>query len=166
MNFPISLSSRIVFIASFAAFMFVLGVMHGERSAGQRHIDYIEAQAAKSIAIVKRHQGIVAKAEVKMLDRVNVIYKQGEEIEKLIPIYITGLDDQRFSVSNGWVRLYDSAFSGEPPIAATELDHEPSELPISAISEVNTHNATACRQWREQALGWREFYDQIRKASK
>lgn len=158
MNLPVSLSTRLIFIVAFAGFMFILGVLHGERKAGQKHIDYVNAQAQQTIKVIKRQQDVVVKTEVKMQDRIQVIYKQGAEIEKLVPIYITGLDDQHFSVSNGWVRLYDAAFSGDPPGAPTEFDHEPSELPISAISEVNTHNATSCRQWREQALGWREFY--------
>lgn len=153
--------ARCAFFALSSLVFFAFGVTYGERRAGQKHIDYVQAQAAKSIAIAKRQQEIVVKTEVKMRDRVNVIYKQGEEIEKLVPIYITGLDDQRFSVSNGWVRLYDAAFAGESPGPATEFDHEPAGIPISAISEVTTHNATSCRQWREQALGWREFYTKL-----
>ncbi len=158
--------ARAAFFALSALVFFAFGVTHGERRAGQKHIDYVQAQAEKSIKIAKQQQEAAFKTEIKYRDRINVIYKQGAEIEKQIPIYITVSDDQRFAVSNGWVRLYDAAFTGELTSAAADTDHEPSELPISAIAEINTHNATACRQWREQALGWREFYENLRKASK
>lgn len=161
----VPLWGRFVFVAVLAFAFYVLGIAKGEQKAGQRHIDYVQAQAQKSIRIAKRQQEIVVKTEIKVRDRVHVIYKQGEEIEKLVPIYITSADDQRFAVSNGWVRLYDAAFSGDSPGPATEFDARPSEIPISAIAEVTAHNATSCRQWREQALAWREYYQGIRNAS-
>lgn len=153
--------ARVGFVGLFALTFYAFGVTHGERVEGQRHIDYVNAQAQAAIKLVQRQQEVVVKTEVKMRDRVQVIYKQGEEIEKQVPIYITSIDDQRFAVSNGWVRLYDAAFAGEPPGPATELDHEPARISTAAIAEANAFNATACRQWREQALGWREFYSQL-----
>lgn len=157
--------ARLAFVALFAFSFYALGVSRGEQRAGQRHIDYVQAQAKQSIKIAQRQQEVVVKTEVKMRDRVQVIYKQGEEIEKQVPIYITSLDDQRFAVSNGWVRLYDAAFAGESPGPATELDHEPARISTAAIADANAFNATVCRQWREQALGWREFYANQQRVS-
>lgn len=153
--------ARLAFVCLFGFSFYALGISKGEQRTGQRHIDYVQAQAQQAIKITKRQQEVVVKTEVRMRDRVQVIYKQGEEIEKLVPVYITDADDQRFSVSNGWVRLYDAAFAGESPGPATELDHEPAGIPTAAIAEVTIHNATSCRQWREQALEWREFYAKL-----
>lgn len=158
--------ARAGFLALFALTMFAFGVTHGERRAGQKHIDYVQTQAQKAIKIVQRQQEVVTKTEVKVRERVRVIYKQGEEIEKQVPVYITSADNGLFGVNVGFVRIVDAAWSGEPPEPASESDRESSRIPLATVAQVAAHNATSCRQWREQALEWRVYYEKLQKASK
>lgn len=154
-----SLSTRIAIILILSLGAYVLGYLRGTDRESAKHDQYVAKQAAAATTVERRYQQIATKTEQTQRERVRIIYLQGAEIEKQVPVFVPKLDDERFAVSNGWVRIYDAAFSGEATGAASESDREPSELPISAIAEVNAHNATACRQWREQALGWRKFYE-------
>lgn len=140
------------------AALYVLGMLHGERAAGQQHVDYITAQAARSVVIAKAQAQVVVRTEIKYRDRIRTVFVKGAEIEKLVPVYVTRADDERFGVNAGFVRSYNAAWAGEPAGAADDADREPAGIPLSEVAETDAFNATACRAWREQALGWREFY--------
>lgn len=144
------------------AALYVLGMLQGERVAGQAHIDYVTAQAARSMAIVKSQEKVVVQTEIKYRDRIKTVYVKGDEIEKLVTVYVTRDDDDRFGVNAGFVRSYNAAWAGEPAGATVDADREPAGIPLSEVAEADAHNATACRAWREQALGWREFYASLK----
>jgi hypothetical protein len=114
------------------------------------------------VAIVRAQQEVVVQTEIKYRDRIKTVYLKGEEIEKLVPVYVTRADDDRYGVNAGFVRVYNAAWAGEPAGAAVDTDRETANVPLSEVAEVDVFNATACRAWREQALGWREFYDGLR----
>lgn len=145
-----------------AVALYFLGMLKGERAAGESHIAYVEQRAAQDLHVAVAREKVVVRTEVEYRDRIKTIYVKGEEIEKLVPVYITRDDDQRFGVNAGFVRSFNAAWSGEPPGPAAESDREPAGIPLSEVGEVEAHNATTCRAWREQALGWREFYGRLR----
>jgi hypothetical protein len=142
-----------------------LGELDGERRAGQRHIDYVTAQAARTVAIGKAQTKVVIQTEIKYRDRIQKIYLKGEVIEKQVPIYVTRDDDAVYGVNAGFVRAYNAAWSGDDPGPATESDRGPAGIPLSAVADVDAHNATSCRAWREQAIGFREFYGKMKAAT-
>ena len=152
--------------ATGGALLYVLGMLHGERAAGQQHVDYITAQAARGIAIAKAQTKVVLQTEIKYRDRIKTVYVKGEEIEKLVPVYVTRADDDRYGVNAGFVRSYNAAWAGEPAGPASDTDREPAGIPLSDVAEADAFNATACRAWREQALGWREFYSELKSATR
>lgn len=145
--------------------LFGLGELDGQRRAGQAHIDYVTAQAARAIAITKAQAKVVVQTEIQYRDRIKTVYIQGEVIEKQVPVYVTRADDVAYGVNVGFVRTYNAAWTGDDPGAAAESDREPAGIPISEIAETDAFNATTCRAWREQALAWRSFYDQIKSAT-
>lgn len=136
--------------------------MRCERVAGQRHIDYVTAQAAQTIKIAKAQQIVVTKTEIEYRDRIQKIYVKGDVIEKEIPVYVTQADNARCTINAGFVRIYDAAWSGEPAGPAAESDREPASVSLAEAADVGTHNATACLAWREQALGLRGFYQKLK----
>jgi len=73
--------------------------------------------------------------------------------------------EERCSVSAGFVRVHDAAWSGEPAGAAANSDRDSSGVSLADVAEVSAENARICRTWREQALGWREFYRGLQKAT-
>lgn len=154
--------ARAGLLALLGALVFMLGQLHGERVAGQRHLDYVTAQVAQTTRIAQAQTKVVIETQVKYVDRIKTIYKQGEVIEKQVPIYVTAADNAGCSVNAGFVRLHDAAWSGDVAGAAADSDREPAAVSLAAVAETNAANATACRAWREQALGWREFYERLK----
>lgn len=140
------------------AFTWTLGDMHGHTKEGEKHTAYVLAEAAASTKIVEAQVKVVTKVETVYRDRIQKIYVQGEKIATLIPNYVLPADDARYGVSTGFVRVVDAAWSGAAPGPADDSDREPAGVPLSAIAEVEAHNATSCLAWRAQALGLRTFY--------
>lgn len=158
--------SRWLIAGALGVLLYMLGLLHGERIASQRHADYITAQAAHTSSIAQAQVRVVMKTEIKYRDRIQKVYIKGEEIEKLVPVYVTRDDDDHFGVNAGFVRSYNAAWAGEPAGPADESDRDPAGVPLSAIAEVDAHNATACRAWRELAIGLREHYGEIKGVTK
>lgn len=148
------------------AVIYLLGMMHGERSAGQAHIDYVSELAAQSVKVAQAQAKIVIETQIKYVDRIKTIYKQGETIEKQVPIYITADDNAGCTINTGFVRIHDAAWTGEPAGPVADTDREPSGISLAEVAETTAFNATACIAWREQALGLREFYAKLQAAMK
>lgn len=144
---------------------FGIGVMQGERLAGQRHIDYVTAQAAQTVAVARAQTKVVVQTEIKYRDRIKTIYVKGEEIERQVPVYVTAADDQRCAINAGFVRAYNAAWSGDAAGAASDADRESAGISLAEVAEADAYNATACRAWREQVIGWREFYGNLKRAT-
>lgn len=154
--------SRWMIAAALGVLLYLLGLLHGERLAGQRHVDYITAQAAHTSSIAQAQVRVVMKTEIQYRDRIQKVYIKGEEVEKLVPVYVTSDDDDRFGVNAGFVRSYNAAWAGEPAGPADESDRDAAGIPLSTVAEVDAHNATACRAWRELAIGLREHYEELK----
>jgi len=137
----------------------------GQRRAGQAHVDYVSAQAQRTAVITKGQTEMVIQTEIKYRDRIKTVYLKGETIERQVPVFVTPGDNSTFGVNAGFMRAYNAAWSGDDPGAAAESDRESSGIPLSEVAETDLHNATACRAWREQALGWRDYYQQLRAAT-
>lgn len=134
------------------------GRLHEARIGAAALVKYQQAQVAQTVRIIEKQVEVKTVVETKYVDRIKKIYVQGETIEKHIPTYITPADTARFGVNAGFVRVIDAAWSGEPVGPASGADREPATIPLDEVAAVEAGNATSCRIWREQALGWREFY--------
>jgi len=152
---------RVMVVLALVLATYRAGMLHGERVAGQTHIDYVSAQAAKSVKVAQAQMKVVIETQVKYVDRIKTIYKQGETIEKQVPIYITDADNAGCTINTGFVRMQNAAWTGEPAGPAASADREPSGISVVEVAETNAFNATACLAWREQALGLREFYEKL-----
>lgn len=157
--------SRWLLYVVLAEVCYCLGIIHGERVAGQQHIDYVTAQAAQTVAIARAQTKVVIKTEVEYRDRIQKIYLKGDEIEKQVLVYVTPVDDVRFGVNAGFVRAYNVAWSGDDAGPAGGSDREPAGLSLAEIADADAHNATSCRVWREQVIGLREFYTRLKLAT-
>lgn len=153
---------RIGFIGMALLMVFGLGVRSGERHEGQKHLDYIAAQATASIKLMQRQQIVVTKTEIKYRDRIKTIYLNGEDIEKSVKDFISPVADARCIVNTGFVRIHDSAWTNTPPGPATDSDDGPGGISLVEVGGATAYNAKICHAWREQAKGWRDFYEQLR----
>jgi len=152
--------ARLLLVLALGAVVYVLGLLQGERCAGQQHLDYVAAQAERTVAIGKAQTKVVVQTEIKYRDRIQKIYLKGEVIEKQVPVFVTPADDAVYGVNVGFVRAYNAAWAGDDPGPASDVDRESAGIPLSEVAETDVFNATVCRAWREQALGLRQFYRQ------
>lgn len=156
---------RLGFVGLAGLLVFGLGVMHGDKRTGQAHIDYIEQQAQASISLMQRRQLVVTKIETKYRERQKIIYLNGEEIERSVKDFISPVADARCIVNTGFVRIHDAAWTNTPPGATSDLDAEPAGVSLVEAGEATAHNAKVCHLWRDEALGWREYYAKIKALS-
>ncbi|MCC6071472.1 hypothetical protein ACFSQU_18185 [Massilia sp. GCM10020059] len=134
------------------------GRVHEARRAVAVLADYIGKQAAQTVRIIERQAKTDVLVQTKYVDRIQKIYVQGVTIETNIPNYIQPFDTERFGVNAGFLRVVDAAWSGDAVGPAADSDREPAGIPLDDVALAQVANATSCRAWREQALGWREYY--------
>jgi len=135
-----------------------LGRLHEARHGADAMIDYIGKQMAQTVRLNERQAKVVTVTETKYRDRIQKIYVQGATIETKVPTYIQSIDTDHFAVNAGFVRVLDAAWTGDAVGPASDSDREPAGIPLDEVAAAEAANATSCRAWREQALGWREFY--------
>lgn len=151
------------YIAAFAI-IFLLGQLHGERKAAKIHTDYIKQQANAIVKTVEQEAKIVVKTEIEYRDKIKKIYIKGDEIEKTVYKYISPAISDSVLITNGFVRIHNAAWTSTPAGTPSITDNEPAGISLIEVAETETHNATSCRAWREQALGLRAFYADLRKS--
>lgn len=135
-----------------------VGRVHEARRAVGVLADYVGKQAAQTVRIIERQAKTDVLVQTKYVDRIQKIYVQGAMIETNIPTYVQPFDTVRFGVNAGFVRIVDATWSGEAIGPAADSDREPASVPLDDVALTQVANATSCRAWREQALGWREYY--------
>jgi hypothetical protein len=112
----------------------------------------------KTVTLIKTQVQTVTKVETVYQDRIQKIYLQEKNLASLIPSVVPPSVDEHFAVPAGFVRLAGAAWSGAAPGPASDADAGPSGIRFSELAAAEVGNATSCRVWREQALGWRDFY--------
>lgn len=153
---PVGVRWAVLIALAFA--VYGLGRLHEARRGADAMADYVGKQAAQTVRIARAQTKVVTVTETKWRDRIQKVYVQGATIESDIPTYIQPVDLGRFAVNAGFVRVLDAAWAGEPAGPGADSDREPAGVPLDDIAAAEVANATSCRAWREQALGWREFY--------
>lgn len=138
-------------IALLALAAYGLGRVHEARRAA-------DAPVRETVRIAKAQERVVVKTEVVYRDRIQKIYVEGKTLDVQIPNYIKPADDSVFAVPVGLIRVLDAAWTGQPVGPTADTDREPAAVPVSELGRIEAGNATSCRAWREQALGWRKFY--------
>lgn len=141
-------------IAALSAASYAAGALHEAR-----HETAVQAaKAAKVVTIVKHEVQTVTQVQTVYKDRIQKIYVQEKTVEADIPRFIPPRVDAEFAVPVGFVRVAVAGWSGDPAGPASDADGEPSGIRFTDLAAAEIHNAASCRVWREQALGWREFY--------
>ncbi|WP_052494501.1 hypothetical protein [Cupriavidus basilensis] len=156
--------ARALFIVAALLAVYVLGRLDGERIQGAEHADYVAKQATTAVKVVEAQTKVVTVTETKWRDRIVTVRAKGDTIIKEVPKYVTPSDDSACTVNAGFVRSYHAAWAGEPAGPPADSDREPSGVPLSEVAEADAFNASVARQWREQALGLRDFYVNLQKA--
>ena len=110
------------------------------------------------VTVVKHEVQTVTKVETVYRDRIQKIFLKEKELEADIPRFIPPGVDAEFAVPVGFVRVAAAAWTDDPVGPAADADRKPSGVQFSELARSELANAAACHAWREQALGWRDFY--------
>ena len=152
-----------------AGFVVMLGLLAYVASLPEKYRQEGRAEeqekARQAIAkTVKQEAKIVVKTEIEYRDKIKKIYIKGDEIEKTVYKYISPAVSDSILVTDGFVRVQNAAWTSTPAGTPSVTDNEPAGIPLATVAETETHNATSCRAWREQALGLRAFYADLKKS--
>jgi hypothetical protein len=140
-----------------ALLLAALGLAYGTgRLQEARHAT--DAAVAKTVTLVKTQVQTVTKVETVYRDRVQKIYVQEKNLVAEIPSHISPAVDEHFAIPVGFLRVAAAGWSGAAAGPADDADDQPAALSFSELAAIEVGNATSCRVWREQALGWRDFY--------
>jgi hypothetical protein len=150
-------------LAAAALALYLLGRLDGERIEGAKFSAYVAEQASKVTQVAQARERVVTKVEIQYRDRIQIVREKGETIVKEVPVYVSAETDRRFPVPRGFVRVHDAAAAGEPAGAPAESDGEAAGVVASAAAETIAGNYAECRKWREQVIGWQDFYQQIKR---
>lgn len=157
-------AAGVVLLLVGSALLYAWGYTSGVKAGTKEHVAYVTAQTKQTVKVAEQQVKVVTKVETVYRDRVQIIYREGKTIEALIPNYIQPADDALFAVPVGLVHVLDAAWTGQAAGPADDSDREPSPIPISQIALTQVGNITICHVWREQALGWRQFYGEQQRA--
>lgn len=133
-----------------------------EAALDQRNAE-IEAEVARRRAEVsewvveasRRKEELGRKVEAAQAETRTVT----REIIKEIPTYVTSYADSLGWVTHGFVRVHDAAALGTPlSLGAGGAADSASGVTPSAVAETIVRNYESCHLWREQVIGWQEWY--------
>ena len=124
--------------------------------------EYVAEEAVKTVNLQKRLVEVVTEVQVKYVDRIKVVKEKGDTIIKEVPVYVDKSDDSACELRRGFLRITDAAAKGEPPGPATSADREAGGVALSAATETIAANYQTCLKWREQVIGWQEFWARVK----
>lgn len=88
-------------------------------------------------------------------------------ITERIPVYVTPEIDRAYTVPYGFVRLHDAAAVGAAPTlpdGTGQPADAPSGIALSAVAGTVIDNYGQCYAWRDQLIGWQDWYRQQQAA--
>ncbi|UAW63508.1 hypothetical protein KMZ15_05260 [Mycoavidus sp. HKI] len=156
-------------MAAFSLGVWCAGSFYYGPRIQKEHSALVHYKAQLAIAHAKLTQAqykLATRIEIQYRDRIKIIKEKGDTLIKEIPVYVTQADATHFGVNVGFVRHYNAAFTDESARPAAQSDREPAHISLTEIAAINAYNASACLQWREQALGLKDFYRQLQRYSK
>lgn len=124
--------------------------------------EYIAKQATENIAARRVVEKIVREVEVKYVDRVRVIEKQGATIINEVPTYVTKADDSACQLRTGFVRIVDAAAKGEHPGPPSDADRTSAGITLVDASGVIADNYKTCRLYKARAEAVTEAYQKAK----
>jgi len=162
--FGLSLATGVVYaVAAVAIVAFLTGIYIAiERKGYERGklllTEYQQSQTAATVETIRVVEKIVTDVQTVYVDRIRVRKEKGDVIVQKVPEYIMVVDDAACELRAGFVRVHDSAARNEPPQPPADSDRAPGGVALSEATAVVAENYSTCHRWREQVLGWQEFW--------
>lgn len=136
-----------------------LAIYNKGYAAGKKLLtDYQTAQVAATQETIREVEKVVVEVQTKYVDRIKLVKEKGDVIVQKTTEYIMVPDDAACELRAGFVRVHDGAARNEPPAAPSSADREPGGVALSQATALIADNYATCHKWREQVIGWQEFW--------
>lgn len=121
-----------------------------------------DAAAKAGRQLAERNAKVTTEVGAKVEKRQAEIRVVTKELIRDVPKYITVQSDARCVVPAGFVSLHDQAAAGvRSPDPAGFAAEAPSDVALSTVGETVAANYGTCNVWREQVIGWQEWWARI-----
>lgn len=137
-----------------------LWAYHHGQAKKQAEWDASVERGKEAVAQLKERQvsvNMIVDTVVK--ERVVTIKEKARVIEKEIPVFVP---EYRDNLSGGFRLLYNAAATNTIP----DRSGIPTAAPVSVgdVASTTNRNFEQCHIWREQLIGWQDWYHRQRKA--
>lgn len=111
--------------------------------------------------------GVSAKVGADVAAKTNKIQYRTREVIRYVPQVITPETDRRYPLPYSALRLYDSSLGlSELAGASGEPDDAPAPIATSNAFAIIAANNGECLGWREQVIGWQQFWTEQKALQK
>lgn len=145
---PYALLARFVAFGLLLLSVFGYGWFKGNEHGTEKLTDYIGKQATASAKIIAKQTVVTEKVRTEYVNRVKVIKEKGDEITKVVPLYV--LDDDACHVNTGFRVVHDAAASNTLPPPPSGTDAAASGLTLATSLGTVTQNYTTYHEIAER----------------
>jgi len=137
--------------------MFMAGASNNE-SHWVEKVKQMEVEMAKQEVATSN---ITTEVITKYVDRIKIVEGKTREIIKKVPIYITKEDDDKCTINNGFVSMFNSSASQTKiPNTTRDVNEEASDVKLSTLAETITENHGTYYQVAEQLKSLQDWITQ------
>lgn len=124
-------------------------------------------KAAFEVIDIERDQSsVTAAVGAGVAEKTIAIQHRTQEVIRDVPKIITPDIDRRYPLPYGALRVYDASLGVSGPAdGAGKPDDAPSPVATSDAFAVIAGNNGQCLEWREQLIGWQDWYAQQKALS-
>lgn len=128
------------------------------RASVQKKWDASVERGKAKVERLKQQQVVVKTiVETQVVEKIKTVKVKGDEIIKQVPIYIP-IDTP--DLPSGFRLLHDSAVLQLTPGTGSALGEA---VPVTDATSTIVRNYTQCYKWREQVIGWQDWYEMMQK---
>lgn len=110
---------------------------------------------------------LVIRTETEIQERIVKVREKGKEIVREIPVIVTKEVEKACpsGLPYGFVRLHDAAARNSAPGPTASSDAAPAGVTLAQASETVSDNYTECHVWRQQVIGWQQYYKDLQRGN-
>jgi hypothetical protein len=151
------LGIQIISVFLLAIGLFFIGAISNEEQ-WKLKVNEMEVKVAKQEVAAAE---ITTEIITKYVDRVKIVEGKTHEIIKKVPVYITKESDNKCTINNGFVSVFNSSASQtEVPNTARDVNEEASNVKLSTVATTITENHGTYYQVAEQLKSLQDWITQ------
>lgn len=147
---PYALLARWAVLGLACAALFGYGWFKGNEHGTEKLTKYVQEQALATQRVIVKQGAVTETVRTEYVNKVKVIKEKGNEITKLVPVYVTVADDDACHVNTGFRVVHDAAAGNIVPPPPSGTDATASGLTLSTSLGTVTQNYTTYHEVAER----------------